>query len=200
MSGTVPAWSLADLASTLQQHLPTGRAWPRDPLSVQSQTIAALAANFQRLTGRAANLLIDGFPATTVELLPEWQASLGLPDPCAGAAVTLAQEQQQVLARFESNGGQSIAFFTAFALALGYTITVDQFAPFRAGISRAGTPDYSQAWAFAWQINGPPATLTYFTVDSSAVGDNLSFYTGSTVLECEMQRLSPAHTLLIIEL
>jgi uncharacterized protein YmfQ (DUF2313 family) len=43
---------------------------------------------FERLTARANNLLIDAFPGSTYELLPEWEATLGLPDPCAGEAPT----------------------------------------------------------------------------------------------------------------
>jgi uncharacterized protein YmfQ (DUF2313 family) len=193
MSGP-PNWSDADILSGFLQHFPVGRAWPRDPSTVFVQTISALTPTFQRLVARGSNLLIDAFPATTDELLPEWQATLGLPDPCAGLAPTLQLEQAQVLARFEAGGGQSIAYFIGFAATLGYTITIDQFAPFRAGHGRAGTPDYGVAWAFAWQVNAPAIDIEYFTAGNSTAGQALETVISSTVLECELQRLAPAHT------
>jgi uncharacterized protein YmfQ (DUF2313 family) len=192
-----PIWSDADITSALAQHFPVGRAWPRDPSTVFMQTLAALAPTFQRLTARGSNLLVDGFPSTTDELLPEWEASLGLPDPCAGEAPTVQARVAQVVARFVGGGGQSIAFYEAYALTLGYTITIDQFAPFRVGINRVGQPLYSTAWAFAWQVNAPAVTVEYFTVGESNVGQPLVTVLGSTTLQCELQRLAPAHTIVI---
>jgi len=196
MSGSVPAWTAGDLLSAFQQLLPRGRAWPREPAAVQTQTLATLMPTFQRLTARAANLLVDAFPSTTVELLPEWQATLGLPDPCAGPSPALAQEQAQVVARFIAGGGQSIAYFTAFAATLGYDITITQFAPFRVGVSTVGSPLYGDAWAFAWQVNAPNVTVDFFVVGNSQIGSPLQAFT-NTVLECELARLSPAHTTVI---
>jgi uncharacterized protein YmfQ (DUF2313 family) len=193
MSGP-PAWSDADIAGAFAQHFPVGRAWPRDPNSVFMQTVAALTPTFQRLVARGSNLLIDAFPATTVELLPEWQATLGLPDPCAGPSPVLAVEQAQVLARFEAGGGQSIAFFVNFALTLGYAITIDQFTPFTAGHGTAGSPVYGLAWAYAWQVNAPAIDIEYFLAGSGTAGQALQTVLSSTVLECELLRLAPAHT------
>lgn len=171
----IPAWTVDDHLSAAQGLLPRGRAWPRDPSSVQAQTLRTLVATFKRLTDRGAYLLTDAFPATANELLPEWESSLGLPDPCAGESPTIELRQSQVVARLAAGGGQSIAFFTDFAKTLGFEITVTQYKPFRAG-SKAGTPLYGNDWAFAWQV----------TAVSGA--DN-------AVLQCEFQRLSPAHTI-----
>lgn len=192
---SVPAWTSDDLLSALQRHLPRGRAWPRDPNSVQTQTLAALALTFQRLTGRAANLLIDSFPETTIELLPEWEETLGLPDPCAGVSPTIALRQAQVIARFTSGGGQSIAYFIAFAKALGYDITITQFAPFTFG-RPFGMPFGGEEWAFVWQVNAPQFTVEFFKFGSDAFGEAFSTF-GNTVLQCELQRLAPAHTTVI---
>jgi uncharacterized protein YmfQ (DUF2313 family) len=188
----IPAWTADDLLSAFQQLMPRGRAWPRDPSSVQAQTLAALVPTFQRLTASAAGLLVDAFPSTAVELLPEWQSSLGLPDPCAGDTPTLTQEQAQVVARFVAGGGQSVDYFVNFAATLGYDITITQFAP-----SRFGRPFGQQfggvAWAFAWQINAPQFTVDYLTFGNSTFGQPFSSW-GTTVLQCELQRLAPAHT------
>lgn len=192
----IPDWTVDDHLSAAQALLPRGRAWPRDPSSVQAQTLRTLVATFKRLTDRGAYLLTDAFPSTADELLPEWEASLGLPDPCAGESPTIALRQAQVTARFTAGGGQSIAYFVNFAKTLGYTITIDQFSPFRVGISTVGTPLYGEAWAFAWQVNAPQFSISYFSVSISAVGEPLATW-GNTVLQCELRRLAPAHTTVI---
>lgn len=192
----IPAWTTDDLLAAMQQVMPRGRAWPRDLASVQAQTLRTLMPTFQRLTARGAYLLTDAFPSTADELLPEWEASLGLPDPCAGESPTIALRQAQVTARFIAGGGQSIAYFVNFAKTLGYDITIEQFAPFRVGASRVGTPLYGEAWAFAWQVNAPEFSISYFAVDVSAVGEPLATW-GNTVLQCELRRLVPAHTTVI---
>ena len=93
----------------------------------------ALAQVYVRQTARSRNLVVDAFPATTVELLPEWENTLGLPDPCAGPSPTLGQRIAQVVARLTDSGGQSVAYFVELARRLGYDITVTQYAPSRFG-------------------------------------------------------------------
>jgi uncharacterized protein YmfQ (DUF2313 family) len=163
---------------------------------VQTQTLQTLVATFQRLTARGAYLLTDAFPPTADELLPEWEASLGLPDPCAGESPTIALRQAQVTARISAGGGQSIAYFVNFAKTLGYDITIEQFSPFRVGVSTVGSPLYGDAWAFAWQVNAPQFSISYFSTGISAVGEPLATW-GNTVLQCELRRLAPAHTTVI---
>lgn len=188
-----PNLTAADFLSVLQALMPRGRVWPRDPDAIQTQTLEGCAPTFARLTARANQLLIDGFPASAYELLPEWESSLGLPDPCAGTSPTVAQRQQQVVARFSNSGGQSIAYFVAYAAALGYTITITQFAPARVGQSRMGQPLCGPGWAFAWQINAPLNTVIRSRVGSAAAGDPLAAW-GNEVLECEIKAVKPAHT------
>ncbi|MFM0220020.1 putative phage tail protein [Paraburkholderia caledonica] len=89
--------------------------------------LSGLAPSYARGTARANYLLVDAFPATTYELLPEWQSTLGLPDQCAGVAPTIPLRQAQLLARFVGVGARIIASLTAFAANLGYTVTINQF-------------------------------------------------------------------------
>lgn len=169
----------ADFAKLFLGLLPRGRIWRSDQDSVEVQTITALMKTWERLQARANNLLIDAFPSTTVELLPEWEASLGLPDPCAGnVTLTIAQRQAQVVARLTARGGQGIPYFVAFIKALGWTpATITTFAPWRCGISCCADPLRGQAWAFAWQI------AVHLTGVPTAV------------LECEVRARAPANTI-----
>ena len=175
--------------------LPTGPVWPRDADTTQTQAFAALVQGYTINAARAVNLLSDAFPVAPVELLPEWENTLGLPDPCAGPSPTLQQRQQQVNARFIGSGGQSVDYFVTVAAALGYTITITQFSPFRVG-QPVGQPLYGEAWAWAWQINAPTFSIHYFEVGRDTVGEPLASW-DNTVLQCEMQRLAPAHTKLL---
>lgn len=175
--------------------MPTGRVWPRDPDSVQSQILTGLAGIYAQNSDSAQALLVDAFPATTVGLLPEWEETLGLPDPCAGVSPTIQQRRNQVVARFANSGGQSAAYYINFALNLGYTVTVQSYAPFRCGQSRAGDSVGGVEWFYNWAINSPPNTTTYFRAGGSTAGEALGTW-GNDVLECELTAIKPAHTYL----
>jgi len=192
---SVPNYSASDFASALSALMPRGLAWPRDPGSVMGKAIAALAPLWSRHVAANNYLLVDAFPATAVELLPEWEAALGLPDPCAGESPSLEQRQAHVVARLTNSGGQSIPYFIAYAQTLGYTVTTTEFAPFRAGQSRAGDPTGTQDWFFTWRINAPLNTITYFRAGLSGADQPLASW-GNAVLECELMAIKPAHTYL----
>jgi uncharacterized protein YmfQ (DUF2313 family) len=178
-----PQYVDADFLAGMQALLPTGPAWPRDPDAVVTQVLAALVPLYTANAAAASGLLADAFPVSPVNLLPEWQATLGLPDPCAGQNPTLQAEQEQVATRFVATGGQSIPYFVSVAATLGFPITITQFRPFRFGDS-FGQLLYGEPWAFAWQVNAPP------------LGNGSS---GNNVLVCELQRIAPAHTVPIFQ-
>ncbi|EIN02302.1 hypothetical protein WQE_04917 [Paraburkholderia hospita] len=189
-----PIYTAADFLKAMQGLLPRGRVWPRDSDAVQTKVLSGLAPSYERSAARANYLLVDAFPATTYELLPEWESTLGLPDPCAGVAPSIAQRQAQVVARFVSIGGPTIQSLTKFAANLGYTVTINQFMEARAGQTRAGDPCNGTAWSFAWQVTAPLNTVTYAQAGAAAAGDPLTSW-GNSVLECEMKAVMPAHTI-----
>lgn len=196
----VPNWTTSDFLGAFIRLLPRGGVWTavgQGGNTIEGQALETLMPTHVRLTESAADLLIDAFPATTDQLLPEWQATLGLPDPCAGPSPTLAQSQAQVVARLTGRGGtRSVAYYINFAATLGYDITVTQFAPFVAGRGRAGQSARGAAWAYAWQVNAPSVTVTYFRAGRSPAGEPLAAF-GNTVLQCELNRINPAHTVIL---
>lgn len=189
-----PNYSAADYLKALQALLPRGRVWPRDPDATQTLVLSGFTPVFERLTARANNLLIDAFPGTTDELLPEWESTLGLPDPCAGELPTVEQRRNQVVARLTNNGGQSIPFFAQYAENLGFDVDISQFTPFRVGQQTAGCQIGTQDWAFAWKVTAPAETVTYFAAGQSSAGEALANW-GNAVLECEIGEIAPAHTI-----
>ncbi|ABE29933.1 hypothetical protein DR64_726 [Paraburkholderia xenovorans LB400] len=189
-----PNLTADDFLLALQALMPRGRVWPRDADAVQTKTLSGCAPTYVRLTNRANELLVDGFPATAYELLPEWESSLGLPDPCAGAAPTIPQRQAQVVARFANSGGQSLAYFIEYAASLGYTVTIEQYIQARAGLLKAGDPCCGYDWNFAWKITAPFQSFTYAVAGAMGAGDPLVAW-GNDVLECELRAIKPAHTI-----
>lgn len=191
---SAPNYQASDFLSVIHALMPRGLAWPKSATAVMSQVMSGLSPTWQRHTEQNNNLLIDAFPATSVQLLPEWEAALGLPDPCAGESPTLQGRQAQVVARFAGSGGQSVPYFVQYAQTLGYAITITEFVPFRAGQSRAGASCGVVGWAFTWQVNSALNTITYFRASLSAAGEPLASW-GNTVLQCEINEIKPAHTL-----
>lgn len=189
----IPNFTAADFLRALQALLPRGRAWPTDADAVQTQTLTGVAAEFANVANRGGDLILDAFPASTDELLPEWEASLGLPDPCQGEAPDLADRRAQVVARFAGGFAPSVPDFINYAATLGYTVTIIEFAPFRFGINHFGDPMYGVAWANAWTVRSPTIMPSFFQFGLSAFGDYFAQW-GNTVLQCEFGRLKPAHT------
>ena len=188
-----PSYSSGDYLGALQSLLPRGRVWPREADATQTKALAGLTPVYERQNIRANNVITEAFPATTFELLPEWEQTLGLPDPCAGISPTIQGRRSQVVARFTGTGGQSIKYIKTFAKSLGYTITITQYTPAKAGVLRAGGTLYGLPWAYAWRVSAPTSTSTPFLAGSSAAGEPLSS-SGNAVLECELKAIAPAHT------
>ncbi|RSU46352.1 putative phage tail protein [Sphingomonas sp. S-NIH.Pt15_0812] len=147
-----PRYRAGDYATAARALLPRGRAWSTDPDSVQGRVLAAIGEGFARSDAAATTLLAGTLPGAETAMLPEWEATLGLPDPALGDAPTIAQRLDQVRGRFVGIGGQSRGAIIAFAAALGFTIRITNFAPFRAGLSTVGNPVASDAWSFVWGV------------------------------------------------
>lgn len=191
-----PLLLAADFLKAFQALMPVGPVWPRDPDAVQTRALSGLMPTYERQAARANNLLVDSFPATTTELLPEWEETLGLPDPCAGPQPTIQQRRAQVVARFTAGGGQSPAFFVQYALTLGYSVTIQQFAPSTFG-RPFGLPMGGAAWAHTWQVTIPGSLVDHrFEFGADAFGEPFAVF-GFTVLQCELNRLKPAQTILL---
>lgn len=190
-----PNLTAVDFKKQLLSLLPTGKVWPRDFDTIIAKTMEGLAPTYARQVARDNNLLIDAFPATTSELLAEWERSLGLPDPCAGPGATEAQRRAQVLARFAETGGQNAAYFIALAAQLGYPVTITEFAASHFGMN-FGDPFGGDDWQYVWQINAALYGQQFFQFGQNNFGDPFSTF-GDAVLECELNRVKPAHTILI---
>lgn len=196
----VTAHSAAAYQAQLGALLPTGRAWPREGDSTLMQMLGAWADGLARVDGRAADLIEESDPRTTLEMLADWERLLGLPDSCFGAPDNIAERRVAIAQRLSAVGGQSRAYFTALASSLGYAVVIDELAAARCGSrigARIGGPD----WAFTWRVRVLPInenldeSQRYFAQArcGSRCGVRIRGW-GAIDLECLIRRHAPAHT------
>lgn len=188
--------SASDYLWQFQRLLPRGRIWRRGWGWMQAQILLLLMPTWVRLHARTNNLLIDAFPCSTTELLPEWEATLGLPDPCVGAPGTIDQRRAAVCAKFSTRGGQSKQYYEAIAAALGFQIQIVEYTPFYASRQCAGDTCGEAGWAYTWTIIATETTVTYFSADVSFADEFLATW-GNVALQCAMEAIKPAHTNLL---
>lgn len=181
--------------AAVQSLPPPGRAFPRDTDTLMATVFTPPANAISNVRAAALQLInVEADAALTLELLADWEADYGLPDPCSPLGGSVDQRRASLLAKIASIGGQSPAYYIAVAAALGYTITITEYKPFRLGWSSLGAPLLGPGWQFVWDVNAPTITTSRFTLGSSALGD--PFWTlGNTELECRIRAIAPAHTM-----
>lgn len=189
-------YSPSDYLEVLQGLLPYGAAWSKDPASVFVAFLTAFATAQSTNQATQANLLVDAFPSTSVQLLSAWEASTGLPDACLGPNPTLQERQNSLVARLYGVGGQSLPYFEAVAVLLGYeNITFSEYTQYTFGMP-FGLPMYGTAWAYALFVNNYQYPAEHFQFGHNFCGDPFAVY-GNSALICELRRLMPAHVQLI---
>jgi len=185
-----------EYASALQALMPVGAVWPRDSDSVQAAVLSAMAAELVESDTDAQSLLTGAFPATATTMLSEWESALGLPDDCAiGETDTISLRQNAVITKLTATGGQSVAYLTAQAKALGYDVTVTQYRQARAGLTAAGSPLNGEEWPYVVLITAPETTVTYASCGATYAGDPLRSW-GNKLLECRLKAIAPSHIIL----
>lgn len=185
----------ADYLEQLKTLLPPGQAFPREAGTTLHDLLDGMSIELARVDGRGEALPAEANPLSTNELLSDWERVAGLPDKCSGSLEeTLQGRRSALLTKLSSTGGQSPAYFIGLAASLGYAVTIEQFRPFRVGMSRAGDSLTNGAWVFTWIIRAPEVSLTDFRVGLSAVGEKLRTW-GNDTLECKINQLKPAHTI-----
>jgi uncharacterized protein YmfQ (DUF2313 family) len=185
----------------LRKLLPKGKAFRQAEDALLVKLLQGMADEFVRVDDRAEALILESDPRTTYELLEDWERICGLPDDCTGLAPTIAERRAQVVARLILRGSQSRAFLAELASKLGYSITatdLEEFAEFKAGISRAGDSLTNGEWVHTFAVNAPANTTRYFKAGAGAAGEALAEF-GDDVLECVITHNKPAHSYVIFK-
>lgn len=183
-----------DFLVALQSLLPRGRAWPRDADAKLTLLLRGFAKAQAEAHARQIDLLIDAFPARTEELIAEWEASLGLPDPCIGPQALISERQGQIVARLTNSGGQSIAYYQDLAVSLGGSITVTEYQGWRWGVDHWWAPWRNEGWAHVWLVTLAQTAVFNFEWGISAMWEPY-WQTANNPILCEIRRLAPGHTI-----
>jgi uncharacterized protein YmfQ (DUF2313 family) len=171
---------------------PPGRALSRDTTSTWVSLLWALGAEFARIDGEVVSLADELDPRTTLELLPEWEAMVGLPDDCAGT-LTLDGRRNALVQRLTARGNLSKTFLIEAAAALGFTVTIVEFDPVAIDEPVIDEPFIEADAQFYFEVQTADLLEVLPLVD--AIGADEPFgYLGNAALMCLIDRVKPAHT------
>ena len=198
----------------LKELLPKGWAWDQVRQD-DSLLLQALAIELCRIDGRVQDMLREFDVRNAVELLPEWEALLGLPDECTPEGADIFERQDQAAQKYAALGGMSEAYFEGIADDLGFDAEVSNIPAFRVGTSRVGDALTNprdadrdvfrvgrnrvgdrlrrEGWTFFFEVNIPADDVEAFRVGINRVGEPLREFSND-LLECTIKKLKPAHT------
>lgn len=190
----------------LKRLLPEGWAWRRikEKDSAGDKLLSALSEEFCRVELEANKIFKESLCDSTFDLITDWERMLGIPDECTADdnSLSLFERRTRICQKLTTKGGQSLAFYQLIAQQLGYDvdiIDVQDFTPFRAGISRAGdriTNDSSAnpSWSYTFAVVLPATVSRAFRAGQGSAGDRLRFFSNEE-LECIVNKFKPAHTI-----
>ncbi len=188
-----PRPELADWLAATMDLLPQGIAWPRDPSSNLGGLLGVVAGERKVRHDRALTLLErEGVPTTAVELLPDWEQALGLPDPCRPLPGSLAERWAAVADVFFESHPPTPDNMVIWALSAGWNITIREQCDFVAGVSQAG--DVVGESDHVWVVTILDQVISYFLAEQSASEDLLFSFPDIETLECVLRRAAPGHT------
>jgi uncharacterized protein YmfQ (DUF2313 family) len=191
---------LRDAASYAAEMLATfpkstlANIWPRDLSGNWGRLLTALGGEPERIDIAARKLLDELDPRDTVDMLPDWNFTYGLPDPCLAAPASLAEQRKRLVDLATMKGSTSKTFLIQLVQNIGYDIFIETFAPSRMGMARCGEPMRRHGFAWAMKVHAPPVAVKRMHMGSSFMGDRLRAF-GNDSLECVMRRHVRATTL-----
>ena len=176
--------------------LPRGFAWPRHPDTVLMRWVAGVAGVFAEFERFAQQTYEQWLPHRTCSRIEEWEAALGLPDPCTGYVDDPVLRRDLMLARlrgfqyaYPDSSPAAPGNIAALCAALGYTVTVSYDTVFR--VDRDGVCDRLGS---PGQLFIDMSTMCEpMRVDVDGVDHRLVECTAdSQILLCLLERIVPA--------
>lgn len=191
----------SDYKKLYQDMLPKGPAWSRNPKATISKLGDAAAAFFFYTHQRVEKAAREMFPDSCSETLVDWEKMLELPEPCEhgnhAKGQTFRERIDAVIAKINRNISPTIENFIKLAEFLGYEVIVVTTPPSVCGIARCGEHLGGAHEAnYYWITIIDSARINYARCGSAVCGEPLCHITWAEDLECLLNRIKPAHTLL----
>ncbi|TFW71409.1 hypothetical protein C3Y98_04705 [Methylotenera oryzisoli] len=180
----------------LQALLPQGPAWPREEGALNTKLLDAWSAELARVDARIEALINEADPRVTSELLADWEALAGLPDPCVTVDQTVDQRRLALVSKLTNLGGQSRQYFINLATSMGYAdATIDEYKPMNCN-DNCNDALYSDNDRFYWTMNLPSDGGIFIANCQSPCDSPLQSW-GDEAIECRINKYKPAHTTVI---
>lgn len=157
----------------------------------------ALMQEANRFGCEAEEKLNEVMPDQTGAFLEDWERILGLP-LCGEQLESREERRDMVLAMLNIGPFTNLQFFTDIAALFGFTITAEEFRPFRAGSSRAGEPLNSEIQMGTIKISAVCTDPTFFRAGGSGAGERLSAC-GNAGLICILEHFKLSFQFLFFE-
>jgi uncharacterized protein YmfQ (DUF2313 family) len=129
--------------------------------------------------------------------LTDWERVYGLPGECYRDGQLLQERLALLALAFLERGGISLDWIKHYAALGGYDITITEYQPFRAGISKAGDPLTNGYWLYAFDVLAVGDITRVFRAGQSVAGEALRTW-GDPMLECIINKYKPAHTVALV--
>ena len=182
------AHSVDQWGDALLQQMPRGKAWPRDHDAYLPKYVRGFAKRLADLELSADGLLLEMRPETTVQLLPEWETYLGLPE-CEVTEQSFERRRAAVVEKYHRKGGLQTWQIEQIAAALGFTVKVYEQWPHHV-LRDVNYPLYPASTRFVLRVDVYGIPEERFTV----LDNVLTPLRGNApiVLECVLNRLKLA--------
>lgn len=200
-------FSVIDYLKRALSLLPPGQM-ARSEDSNWAKVFMPAAAEFEKVTRRAVNLLREADPRTTIELFEDYEVFAGLPDACSLADLTFGERRDALIAKLRTQANPSRAYFKELAEALGYVVEISEFRPMGFGNWGFGANEVYDAYGryyvgpqtpgnkhyYYWIMHVSGSKYTRFAFGRSGFGDPMLHIRTAEDLECKLQKIKPAHT------
>lgn len=191
-----PPRDLGKAGTILADHMPEGRAFGKkcEDGSVMSGLIKGLASDFLIVQEQIFELASQFDISLSVDLLPDWEESVGIPDDCIFNIDTLSERRNAVISRLRNIPVVTKEDFEQLAFGLsGLTVTVT-----------AGR-DTEAVFPFSFHVVlGDAGARFHMYVDFGAVSDGFPYtfdfpFSNSArfdVVKCVFARVKPANVII----
>jgi uncharacterized protein YmfQ (DUF2313 family) len=94
-------------------------------MSTWSKLMTCFALELERVDQQVVDIFAESVPGLSINLLPDWERVLGLPDECSSLAPTIEERQRITHTKYITNYTTlNTQFFIDYAAALGSSITI----------------------------------------------------------------------------